>query len=160
MAVPAPKSVRTLAKAINVSTGVVQEMVSNGEIAKGPDGTFDVSAALKVKEERARRQRGGVVYDPELQNIKLQREKTRLGRDTVELRRELGEVIERSEVVRNWSKCLLQMKGALSGLGRELAPLVIGRSPHEVQAIIDARVFEIMRTLYNFSFIKESEKHG
>ena len=140
-----PSNVRDLAKAINLSPTIVQQMVANGEIAKGADGCFDIAAALKVKEERARRQKGGVVYDPELQAIKVQREKNKMALEALELAQKADKVVQKADIVREWSHLMLELKHRLTGLGREIAPLVMGRSPQEVQAIIDGRVFEILR---------------
>lgn len=161
MEADSPSSVRALAKAINVAPRIVQEMVDNGEITKGPDGRFDVSVALKVKEERARRQRGGFVYDPELQELKIKRETNRFHLEALTLAEKAHQVVRKEKVIREWSYVVLEMKQRMAGLGREVAPLVIGRSPQEVQAIIDGRVFEIMRALHKLT-VKEpaNDKEG
>jgi bifunctional ADP-heptose synthase (sugar kinase/adenylyltransferase) len=58
-----------------------------------------------------------------------------------------GKLIERSHVVREWKTRVVQTKNQLLGLGREFAPRLMGKSPQEIQALIDARVCEILRAL-------------
>lgn len=55
--------------------------------------------------------------------------------------------MERAVVTREWNRHVLTVKNRLLGLGREMAPRLVGLGPMQIQAAIDNRIFEILRLL-------------
>jgi hypothetical protein len=51
------------------------------------------------------------------------------------------------------------VKNAFKGLGRNLAALLVGRGPQEIQAVIDKRVFEILNDLSHPEYNREGSFH-
>jgi hypothetical protein len=68
-----------------------------------------------------------------------------------------GKLIERSHVVREWRTRLIQTKNQLLALGRELAPRLMGKTPQEIQAMIETRASEILRALAHEEYAPENQ---
>lgn len=67
-------------------------------------------------------------------------------------------VVRREAVVREWRTRVVGLRTLLVGLGRELAPRVVGKSAREVQALIDVRAFEILRTFAHQDYMPKVEQ--
>jgi hypothetical protein len=68
-----------------------------------------------------------------------------------------GKLIERSHVVREWQMRLIQTKNQLRGLGREFAPRLMGKTPQEIQAMIETRASEILRALAHEEYAPDTD---
>jgi predicted transcriptional regulator len=140
------KTQASLAKALGVSRATISKYVDDG-LRPERDGTFDVEKGRRWHEQAVDRTKAGtsrtslaLTFDERYRKAKA------IGMEK-ELAVQLGELVSRAEVKREWSMQLLQIRDGFLYLGREVAPQLVGRSAREIQATIDARVMQILGQL-------------
>jgi hypothetical protein len=134
-----PRSIRGFARTLGVSQQRVQALKKEGKLQFDEKGGVDQEASLRMHQQRldaqARSPSKQVKEFYDAKRAKLDYEKA------------AGAVVDREQVRQEWNRISLAIKNAFLGLGRELAPLLVGRGPQETKAVIDRRVFEILRLL-------------
>jgi hypothetical protein len=70
-------------------------------------------------------------------------------RSELELARSKRLVVERAIVTQEWGRQVLAVKNRFLALGREVASRLTGLRAPEIQAVLDARVYEILMLLAN-----------
>lgn len=146
-------SVSDLARITGYGRESLRKARENGEILVASDGTMSVEQARAVMEERAERGQGGLGKssewrEREIRAKALQRE--------MRVQKEAGTLIEKSTVRVEWERSVTRVRQALLGLGRELSPRLMNKGPQEIQAIIDLKVYEILRSLAHGDYHPES----
>lgn len=150
------KTLSELAKRLGVSRDTAQRWRVDG-LEPDADGYYSIEEAKGFHHHRQLRAgiRGKVPGKPGNAetpldvaiDAKQRKLKADADRAEFELAKAKGEYIARNLVQREWKTRCVQVRGRMIGLGREIAPRLVGRGAREIQAMIDQRVFEILRLL-------------
>lgn len=155
------KTLTDLAKVMGVSRSTVHEWRADG-LEPEPDGRYSVDKGRQFHAARQMRAglRGGTNGAQLTNAIDSKERKLKADADMAEhnLAIAQGKVVPREVVSKEWRRGVVTVKSRLLGLGRELAPVLTGRGPHEIKTIIDKRVFEILRLLAHQEFAPETEE--
>ncbi|WP_447983795.1 hypothetical protein [Nitrospira sp. Nam74] len=124
------------------------------------DGKVDpekIAAIHAEKMERGRlgtsRSDGARYWDEKFREAKAKRAQ-------MELAQALKRLVDVEEVQGEWRGRCLQLRALLTGMGREIAPRLVGKSTREIQAIIDVRHFEILRVFAHQDYQPVMEPNG
>lgn len=141
-------SLTDLARALGYSTESLRKAKENGEIIVAPDGTMSVEQARAAMLERA--ERGRQLGKNSEWREREQRAKA-LERE-VKLQKTVEKLVDKDEVRMEWDRAVTRVKQAMLGIGRELAPTLVNKGPHEIQALIDVKIFEVLRNLAHATY--------
>ena len=146
------KSQRELARRLNVSRSTVDRLRQDG-LSCDAAGQYDLNEAQDLQRVRALRMRDAAAEGEQRREGALQLKESRLRVDLEMAEHKLaiarGEYVSRQAVSIAWRGGVIRIKNALLGLGRQIAPLLQGKGPREIQLIIDQRAFEILKHLAN-----------
>jgi len=123
----------------------------------GPDGNVDPVKFRQVKKEKQSRGQFGTSRDEDSRYWDRRFRRAKAKRAEQELAEAEGRLVSREAVVREWRARVVGLRTLLVGFGREIAPRVIGKSAREVQALVDVRMFEILRTFAHQEYQPERE---
>jgi hypothetical protein len=110
------------------------------------DGTFDVAEAKRFMKARAARSPGANAT-PEAKAWSERRLKAIALRLEKELADDQARFISKKQVIKEWTRNAKHIKDAFASLGSDLAPKLVGKSPQEIQAIMDADIRARLRAL-------------
>ena len=154
------KSQRDLARRLNVSRSTINRLRQDG-LTCDRNGHYDLGEARELQRVRVLRMRETTSESKERREGALQLKESRLRVDLEMAEHKLavarGEYIAKESVIREWRRSVVAVKNRLLGLGRQLAPLLQGKGPQEIQHVIDQRMFEILRLLAYQEFASVSE---
>lgn len=144
------RSQRELSRRMGVSRSTIDRWRRDG-LKPDSHGHFDINEAREFQRVRALRARE-VTEEGEqrrLDVLDLKEDRLRVDLQLAEYKLLIAkdEYVSRQTVIQEWRRGVVNVKNRFLGLGRELAPLLTGRGPQEVKALIDARVYEILRLL-------------
>jgi hypothetical protein len=105
---------------------------------------------LKQGQRGSSRADGARYWDEKFREAKAKRAQ-------MELAQALKRLVDVDEVQFEWRARCLQLRALLTGMGREIAPRLVGKSAREIQALIDVRHFEILRTFAHQQFHPPTE---
>lgn len=111
------------------------ERLLKERMSRAPDFGGDSTAAVTWKERKLKAQALGA---------------------EIELAERTKQLVAKSDVRRYWGMQSVRVVNAFKGMGRALAPLLAHKGPQEIQAIIDRRVFEILKELSNADYGPQS----
>ncbi|MBA3754243.1 MAG: hypothetical protein H0X01_08930 [Nitrospira sp.] len=145
-------TLRALAHRLRVSPSSVRNLRRDGlgSCTRG----YRLSEARKLLGIRSLRARS-IAISPDAIKLKTEKLELEVQRARFELEISKAEWVRKTEVTRAWRRASISVKNRFLGLGRELAPHLVGRGPNEIRAIIDARVHEILRLIARQGFTDE-----
>lgn len=153
-------SQRALSRRLRVSRSTIDRLVKDG-LQADKNGEYSVAQAEELQRVRALRMRDAATEGEKRREGALQLKESRLRVDLEMAAHKLavakGEVISRTAVGIEWRRAVVTVKNRLLSLGRECAPLVVGKGPQEAKAIIDRKVFEALRALAHQQFAPDGE---
>ena len=120
-------------------------------------GNIDVQKFLIAQKEKQSRGRFGTSRDAEARKWDARYRKAKALSAERDLAVKEGQLVSKEAVVREWRARVVGLRGLLMGLGRELAPRLVGKNPREVSSIIDVRTFEILRTFAQQEYMPDRE---
>ena len=128
-----------VAAAFGVSVRTVQHWQREG-MPVTPNGYYNLS---KIKVWRfERNQKDDVILNREALDARLK--EIRIKREEAKLKKELGELIAKNDVQKVMDQLITVFKRSFLSLPRSLAPQLVGLEPREIEAIISARIKEII----------------
>ncbi len=128
-----------VAAAFGVTARTVQHWHRDG-MPVTSNGYYNLS---KIKAWRfERNQRDDVILNREALDTRLK--EIRIKREEAKLRKELGELIAKYDVEKVMNQLITVFKRSFLSLPRSLAPQLAGLEPREIEAIISARIKEII----------------
>ncbi len=144
-------SLSDLAGILGVAYETCRKAQLDGDLVVGPDGTIDVAQARAAMAERATRGRNGSTVglgSSEAKHWDTELKKAKAIKENLALKVRIGELVEKSEVIRAQIQRELAIKSAVMGIGRIVAPqLVNRRNPLEIDEIISRYVNEALSHL-------------
>lgn len=151
---PTAKRVRSLsdlAGLLGVSYETCRKAQQDGDLIVATDGSIDVEQARVAMAERAMRGKSGSVLGgatSESKHWDTELKKAKAIKEQLAVKQRLGELVEKSEVIRAQIQRELAFKNAVMGIGRIVAPqLVNRRNPLEIEEIISRYVNEALTHL-------------
>jgi hypothetical protein len=140
-----PKSLRELAAKLAIPYERVLRLRKDG-LQTRADGTFDVNEAKAFLKARTART-SGVHATPEAKEWSERRLKAIALRLEKELADHQARFISKKQVIKEWTRNAKHINDAFASLGSDLAPKLVGKSPQEIQAIMDADIMARLRAL-------------
>jgi biotin operon repressor len=138
-------SLPDLARKLRISRNSARNLRKDG-LFRHPQGYFVPQA-----EELLRRRTLRVAHLRHAGDDAMQAKARKLIADAsmaeLELKRRQGELLPRGEVLREWARVVGVVRQAFLSLPRDLAPRLAHSGPVEIQALLTARIFEILRGL-------------
>ena len=137
-------TLRSLAERLQVSNSSIKNLRRDGlrSCARG----YRLSEARKLLGIRSLRARN-VAASPDALTLKTQKLELDVQRARFELEVSKGEWVRKLDVSREWRRQVIIVRDRFKNLGREVAPLLVGRGPREIQAMLDQKIYEILRLL-------------
>ena len=123
----------------------------------GADGSVDAVKFAKAQQEKRSRGQYGTSRHAESRKWDTRFRKAKAEKMELEYLEAAKKLVSTDAVVREWRARVVGLRGLLMGLGRELAPRLVGKNAREVQALTDARTFEILRTFAHQEYMPERE---
>jgi hypothetical protein len=123
----------------------------------GADGNVDAVKFAKAQDEKRSRGQYGTSRDSESRKWDTRFRKAKAEKMELEYFEAARKLVSKDAVVREWRARVVGLRGLLMGLGRELAPRLVGKNPREAQALVDVRTFEILRTFAHQEYMPEQE---
>jgi hypothetical protein len=123
----------------------------------GADGNVDAVKFAKALEEKRSLGRYGTSRDSESRKWDTRFRKAKAEKMELEYLEAARKLVSTDAVVREWRGRVVGLRGLLMGLGRELAPRLVGKNAREVQALVDVRTFEILRTFAHQEYMPQRE---
>jgi hypothetical protein len=142
---PAPGVVdtqRDVARHFKVSVRTIQFWTAEG-MPVMPDGRHNIREIKAWRKARGIKQKPAEQLSKESSEARLR--EIKIKREEVKLKKELGELIAKSEVEGVLVQLISVFKRSFLSLGRNLAPQLAGREPREIDAVITGRVREIIQ---------------
>ena len=143
-------SQRALSRRLRVSRSTIDRLIKDGLKVNGR-GKYSVSQAEELQRVRALRMRDAVADGKDRREGALQLKEDRLRVDLQLAEHKLkvarGEYIPRETVILEWRRSAIAVKNRFLGLGRELAPHLTGKGPREIEALLNQRIYEILRLI-------------
>ena len=121
------------------------------------DGKPDPVKIARVKAYKATVGKAGTSRDENARYWDTRFRKAKAKRAEKELALTEGEFVRTADVVAEWRGRVIGLRTLLTGLGREVAPRLVGKNAREVQALIDVRCFEILRTFAHQEYMPTVE---
>lgn len=150
-----------VAKALDLSTKMVNDLIARGTITKQPRGKYDVEEATKeyirhIREVAAGRLRAG--------ELDLAEERARLAKeqaDAKEMENAIarGDLVHINDVAEQFGKQAAAVRTRLLAIPSKAAPLVISsEKPAEARAIIEDMIEEALNELVGYSTVAADEE--
>jgi hypothetical protein len=144
------KSQRELARRLSVSRSTVDRLCKDG-LKPDTTGHYDLDEARELQRVRVLRMRETASIGDAQKKGALALKESRLRVDLEMAEHKLavarGEYIPRDTVIHEWRRAAVSVKNRFLGLGRALAPHLAWKGPREIEAVINQRVFEILRLI-------------
>jgi len=121
------------------------------------DGNVDPVKFRKAQKDKQERGRFGTFRDAEARKWDGRYRKAKAEKMELEYLEAAAKLVVKDAVVREWRTRVVGLRGMLMGLGRELAPRLVGKHAREVQALVDVRCYEILRTFAHQTYLPETE---
>lgn len=136
-------TVEQVAKALEVSVRSVMYWKRDG-MPVTPEGKYSIADIQSWRMARGRDEDAseGDALKDELNSKLIQ---IKIKREQVKLDKELGELIAKSEVEGVLVQLISSFKRSFLSIGRSLAPQLVGLEPREIDAIITAKVRQIIQ---------------
>jgi hypothetical protein len=122
------------------------------------DGKLDADKIDAIHAEQQIKGKEGTSRSETAQHWDERYRRARAQRAERALAIEEAELVRKADVVGEWRARVIGLRTLLVGLGREVAPRLVGKNVREVQALIDVRCFEILRTFAHQKYLPEVEK--
>ena len=151
-----PKGLRELAVALNVSYEKARKLRRDG-LQANPDGTFDIAKARTFLASRAACATAWA-QTPAAIEWRDRRLKAKALLAEIEVSQLYRQLVSRHDVIMEWRRALLRVKNLLIGLGRQQAPLLVGKNPQQIQVAIDERVRQILLELAHPEYLPNGEE--
>lgn len=135
-----------LARALGVSRRTIDRLIADG-LRPDADGRYDLETAWRFRLARAGRGQHYAAASPSATAWQARRLRALAMRAERELQEKLRSLVSIDEARREWRRNVNRITRMCRGLGRELAPRLVGKGPHEIQATIDERVMQLLREL-------------
>ena len=143
-------SLEDLADALGVSRQTASKMKRDG-MKPERDGSWSIQKCAEFRDLRQSRASQGRNGAAPLSSTAMTWKEEALKADAQMKQLKLAEyastLVKKEEVRREWARMIVIAKTKFESLGRDVAPKLVGRSPREVQSIIDKRIFEILRAM-------------
>ncbi len=107
-----------------------------------PNGRFDVNKIQEWRLSRGQQNKTEILLNMEALDARLK--EIRIKREEAKLKKELGELIAKNDVQKVMDQLITVFKRSFLSLPRSLAPQLVGLEPREIEAIISARIKEII----------------
>ena len=140
------RSLRELAARLSIPYERARRLRMDG-LQPEPDGVYDLNKAREFLHARTLRGPMWATASKDAQSLKLRALKAAAESAEIKVALARSQLVEKAEVEREWRQRVVTVKNRLKALGRELAPRLAGNGPQEIQAVVDARVLEILRLL-------------
>lgn len=131
-----------VAKVFEVSTRTVQFWKRDG-MPVMPDGRYNLDDIRKWRIARGDHKCSPEALTKDALSAELQ--KIKIKREEMRFQKEMGELIAKSEVEGVLVHLLLAFKRSLLSLGRNISPQLTGLEPREIEAIINAKMRQILQ---------------
>ncbi len=154
------KSQRELARRLSVSRSTIDRLIKDGLKADG-HGEYSVAQAEHLQRVRSLRMRDVATEGNERREGALQLKEAKLRVDLELAEHKLavarGEFISKDFVVLEWRRAAVSVKNRFLGLAREMAPHLTGKGPREIEALLNQRIYEILRLIAHHQFAPAAE---
>lgn len=158
---PRPRNLRELAGPLGVSYQTALKLRKDGLIHVEKDGTYDVATCKRAAAQSASRGKAGSFrvgagdegpISSEAKRWDTEWRKAKALDAQIDLKKKLGQLVEKSDVRQAWGERTKPVKDALMVLGREMEQRLFGKSRRDIRAIVDGRIIEILKMLAHKEF--------
>jgi hypothetical protein len=143
-------SQRALSRRLRVSRSTIDRLIRDG-LKADSHGEYSVDQAQQLQRVRALRMREVVADRQERRQGALELKESKLRVDLEMAEHKLavarGAYIPRDTVILEWRRAAVSVKNRFLGLGREMAPHLTGKGPREIEALLNQRIYEILRLI-------------
>ena len=149
-----PTSLRELATALHIGYQKARRLKMDG-LEIQADGSYDLARAKEFLRLRSLRSPTWGTASADAQSLKIRKLRADAERVEIQVEEARTRLVDKEDVLREWRQKVILVKNCFRGLGRELAARLAGKGPQEVQAVIDLRVYEILRHFAHKHFMPE-----
>ncbi|MDD5449654.1 MAG: hypothetical protein PHO42_03545 [Candidatus Omnitrophica bacterium] len=130
-----------VAAAFGVAIRTIHYWIRQG-MPVSPNGRFDIGKIQEWRLSTGQKKNTEVILNREALDTRLK--EIRIKREEAKLKKELGELITKYDVEKVMNQLITVFKRSFLSLPRSLAPQLVGLEPREIEAIISARIKEII----------------